>query len=96
MKAKKICIIFFTLCLAISSILLINIGINTKKTRVYADNRTKLVETGMARAEYLYQYRWTPTQNLGGWGTTFYAGQSYTVPYSQPYYYGGYLFYTNK
>ena len=93
MKAKSLFIIFLSLCLALSSILLITSTINNKKNKAYADTRTDLIEAGIQRAEYLYQYRWTPTKTLGGWGTTFYANNSYTVPYSQPYYYGGYLFY---
>ena len=93
MITKRISIIFLSLCLAFCSIILISTSVNNKKSNVYADTRTDLIEAGMARAEYMYQYRWTPTQNLGGWGTTFYAGESYTVPYSQPYYYGGYIFY---
>ena len=93
MITKRISIIFLSLCLAFCSIILICTSVNNKKSNVYADARTDLIEAGQARAEYMYQYRWTPTQNLGGWGTTFYAGESYTVPYSQPYYYGGYIFY---
>lgn len=94
MKIRKTLIIFLSFCLMICSMMIIKSNINNdKNNKVYADARTALVEAGIERAEYMYQYRWTPTQTLGGWGTTFYAGNQYTVPYSQPYYYGGYLFY---
>lgn len=92
MIIKRLSIIFLSICLLFSSVLLMKI-ITRQKNNVYADTRTELVEAGIARAEFMYNYRWTPTQTLGGWGTTFYAGNEYSVPYSQPYYYGGYLFY---
>jgi len=93
MKIKKICIMILCFCLIFCSTILVSSTLKNKKSNVFADARTDLIEAAMQRAEYMYQYRWTPTQTLGGWGTTFYAGNQYTVPYSQPYYYGGYLFY---
>jgi len=56
-------------------------------------DREKLVETALQKAEFLYKYRWCCQKTFNGWETTFLENNYYTIPYSQPYFYGGYLFY---
>ncbi|MBO4963124.1 MAG: hypothetical protein J6C97_05030, partial [Clostridia bacterium] len=91
---KKITLSLMCAIFAVSSFVAINSVITTNKSKkVLAATREENLELALARAEYILNYRWTPTRTLGGWGTTFYAGNQYTIPYSQPYMYGGYLFY---
>ncbi|HBJ98478.1 MAG TPA: hypothetical protein DDY82_05430, partial [Clostridiales bacterium] len=94
---KKIIIAFFSLILCLTSYLLINSSVSEtsafKTQTVSAETRDQKIEKAIARAEYILNYRWKAVANVTGWGYTFTAGNSYTIPYSQPYNHGGYLFY---
>ena len=47
----------------------------------------------VARADYFYNLTWTAKSTVYGWnyGYTFYAGETYRVPYGQPIYSGAYV-----
>ncbi len=47
----------------------------------------------VARANYFYGITWVAKQTVSGWGGTFYAGNTYRIPYGQPIYSGKYVGY---
>ena len=38
----------------------------------------------VARANYMYDSTWVCQRTVSGWGGTFYAGETYRIPYGQP------------
>lgn len=49
----------------------------------------------VARADYMYNITWTPKSTVYGWNYnyTFYAGNTYRIPYGQPINSGAYIGY---
>ncbi len=88
---KKAMGLVLALCVALTGLVLIGFGSReTKQTKA-----VDYVSIMNARAQQMADYRWTPTTTFSGWAGryTFSAGGSYTIPYSQPYNNGGYVFY---
>lgn len=95
---KKIIVSIFSVILFIFSFIGIKSIYSKEKSpfttqKVYGETREQKIETAIKRADYILNFRWTAVDNVTGWGYTFTAGNSYTIPYSQPYNHGGYLFY---
>ena len=45
-----------------------------------------------ARADYLYNLEWTAKKTIEGWNGTFWEGNTYHLPYGQPYDTSGYIY----
>ena len=95
---KKILVTVFSVIFFIFSFIGIKSVYSKEKSpfttqKVYGETREQKIETAIKRADYILNFRWTAVNNVTGWGYTFTAGNSYTIPYSQPYNHGGYLFY---
>ncbi len=48
----------------------------------------------VARADYYYGITWVAQETVAGWGSTFYKGYTYRIPYGQPIYSGEYVGYS--
>ena len=60
---------------------------------VHAVTVTQNQKNIVARADYFYGITWVAKQTVAGWGGTFYAGNTYRIPYGQPIYSGKYVGY---
>ena len=49
-------------------------------TKAATQNRLNIV----ARANHMYDSTWVCQKTVSGWGATFYAGNTYRIPYGQP------------
>ena len=72
------------LVLALTAVLLPVISIPAKAAN---ENQLNMV----ARADYMYDSTWVCQQTVEGWNGTFYAGNTYHIPYGQPIYSGKYV-----
>ena len=54
---------------------------------------TKNQQNIVDRGNYMYDITWVAQQTVTGWGGTFYAGNTYHIPYGQPIYSGQYIGY---
>lgn len=93
---RRISLSLLVLVMSITSVMAISSVTSAKKSNdntVYAATRDEKIEKAIARAEYILNFRWTAVASFTGWGYTFTKGNSYTIPYGQPYNHGGYLFY---
>lgn len=50
------------------------------------------VDNITARADYLYNLTWTAQASISGWDGYFYYGNTYHLPYGQPYNNSGYIY----
>lgn len=93
---RRVALSLLVLVMSITSVMAISSVTSDKKSNdntVYAATRDEKIEKAIARAEYILNFRWTAVASFTGWGYTFTKGNSYTIPYGQPYNHGGYLFY---
>lgn len=82
-KAKRVLVVVLLLALIVSSIPLFTLQANAVNRRSLSQGQRNIVK----RAKQMTDIKWTPKANIGSWnwGTTFYAGQTYSgLPYGQP------------
>ncbi|MCM1507959.1 MAG: InlB B-repeat-containing protein [Ruminococcus flavefaciens] len=89
MKLKKIinCSLLFITLLSFFSIY--PIEINNFDISITANAAG--VDNIVARADYLYNTKWTAQKTVKGWGGTFTQGNTYHIPYGQPVTSGKYI-----
>lgn len=64
-------------------------GISVNAATALSKNQQNIVD----RANYLWNSTWVCKKTVAGWGGTFYAGNTYRLPYGQPVYSGQYIGY---
>ena len=81
--------ISFLLCLAMMLALVPAIGVTRAQAATMSQNNI------VARADYMYNITWVPKSTVYGWNYnyTFYAGNTYRIPYGQPINSGAYIGY---
>ena len=77
-------------CFALVLIMLVGM-IPAISPRVHAASQSQM--NAVARADYMYNATWVCQQTVAGWGDTFYAGNTYHIPYGQPINSGKYVGY---
>ncbi len=78
---------FLSITLALLMILGCLAGLIPTETQAATTNQQHIVD----RANYLWNTTWYCRQTVSGWGGTFYAGNTYHLPYGQPVYSGAYI-----
>jgi hypothetical protein len=84
----------FSLFLSMLMVFQMFVGfVAAKEIKVYAATTSQ--NNIVARADYLYDITWVCQQNVSGWNYnyTFYAGNTYRIPYGQPINSGYYIGY---
>ena len=89
MPLKKLKVVLVSSLLFFATILAIN---TVSITPTNGINALTIINS---RVNYLANFRWTPQESIAGWNSKYYLYKngSYTIPYSQPYMTGGYIYY---